>query len=106
MKLALATLLAASLAFADPPADAPTSAHLAAGQPAPFSGRLLSDAEHVRSEKLCADDHAFRAKTDGQVMLAPMTVVAIVAGALALGAAVSAGVMCAKSPNACGLKGR
>lgn len=89
-------LLASSLAFAQP-ADAPVdlpkrSVRLDTGQAAPFSGRLLSDEEHTASEAKCADDHAFRAKAMGGVLLPPAALVAVVLGALALGAAVSAGV--------------
>lgn len=95
MKPALAILLASSLAFAEPPPDAPLrSVHLDAGQVVPFSGRLLSDLEHVESEAVCADDHAFRkeATSGGKLLLSPMAVVAIVAGALAVGAAMAVGV--------------
>lgn len=98
MRAAVALLLASSLAFAEPPADAPVldlaerSVHLEAGQPAPFPGRLLSDAEHVASEKLCADDHATVKAAQSKVLLSPIAVVAIIAGAVAVGAAVSAGV--------------
>lgn len=100
MRALLAVLLTSSLAFAEPPADAPLegrSVHLDAGQEAPFSGRLLSDVEHMESEAVCADDHAFRkeATSGGKVLLPPMAVVAIVASALAVGAAVSAGVVIA-----------
>jgi hypothetical protein len=93
MKLiALLTLFATAAYAADPPADSPTSVHLAPGQPAPGSGRWLADAEAVKSEQQCQDDHAFRKATDGQVLLSSIALVAIVAGALAVGAAVSAGV--------------
>jgi len=95
---ALSILLISSLAFADPPADAPLrSVHLDTGEVAPFSGRLLSDVEHMESEAICADDHAFRkeATAGGKMLLSPIAVVALVAGSLALGAAVSAGVVLA-----------
>lgn len=99
MRTVLVVLLVSSLAYGEPPADAPVdlpdrSARLVAGQVAPFSGRLLSDVEHMESEALCADDHAFRkeASAGGKLLLSPIAVVAIVAGALAVGAAVSAGV--------------
>lgn len=98
MRAVAAVLLAASVALAEPPGDAPLadlpgrSVHLATGQPAPFSGRLLADAEHVASEWVAADDHAFRKQTEGKLMLSPVALVAIVAGALAVGAGVAAGV--------------
>jgi hypothetical protein len=93
--LSLLTLFATAAYAADPPADAPLagrSVHVEIGEPVPFAGRLLSDAEHVKSEAQCQDDHAFRKATEGQVLLSPIALVAIVAGALAVGAAVSAGV--------------
>jgi len=97
---AMSILLISSLAFADPPKDAPLSdlpgrsVRLAAGQEAPFSGRLLSDVEHMESEAVCADDHAFRkeATAGGKLLLSSVAVVALVAGALALGAATAVGV--------------
>lgn len=97
MRAAVALLLVSSVALADPPADAPLdlpgrSVRLEPGQPAPFGGRLLSDAEHVASEKVAASDAAFRKATAGNVMLSPYAVVAIVAGALAVGAAAGVAV--------------
>ena len=97
MRTFLACLLASSLAFADPPADAPLdlpgrSVRLEPGQPAPFAGQLLSDEEHIASEKVAASDAAFRKATAGKAMLSPYAVVAIVAGALAVGAAVGVAV--------------
>lgn len=106
MRAALAVLLASSLAFADPPADAPRGlVELQPGQPAPVKLSCLPDAEFIASEAAAADDHAFRKKAEGGgIRLSPYAVVAIVAGALALGAAVGASAACAKSPDACGLR--
>lgn len=54
-----------------PLADVPgTSVHLATGQPAPFAGRLVSDAEHVRREKVNERDATFYADvTAGDVVV-------------------------------------
>lgn len=112
MKTALAVLLASSLAFADPPADAPMrdlpgrSVHLDAGQPAPFAGRLLSDDEHTKSEAAAADDFAFRKKatSGGNSVWSPYAIVAVVAGSLAVGLAAGAGLGCSRTPDFCGLK--
>jgi hypothetical protein len=92
--LSLLVLFATAAYAADPPADSPMSVHLAPGQPAPGSGRWLADDEAVKSEAQCQDDHAFRQSSTagGKVLLSPIALVAIVAGALAVGAAVSAGV--------------
>lgn len=103
MKITILLFLLPALAFADPPTDAPLSelpgrsVRLEPGQPAPFAGQLLSDEEHVASEKVCADDHAFRHEALGgsKLLLTPLQLVAIVAGAVAVGAAVSAGVIVA-----------
>lgn len=97
MRCTIAILLVSSLAFADPPADPPQSVHLEPGQPAPFAGRLLSSEAFVASEKACADDHAFRASamSDGAIRMSPIAIVVIVAGSLAVGAAVAAGVVVA-----------
>jgi hypothetical protein len=97
MRTILAVLLSSSLAFAEPPSDAPLadrSVHLDAGEQAPFSGRLLSDVEHIESERICADDHQFRkeATSGGKLLISPIAIVAIVVGCLALGAAVATGV--------------
>lgn len=103
---ALLTLFATAAYAADPPADTPVSAHLEPGQPSPGSGRWLADAEAVKSEQQCQDDHAFRAKAEsgGGIRLSPYAVVAIVAGAVASGFAIGAGAACSKTPDFCGLK--
>jgi hypothetical protein len=93
----MTALLIAALLAAEPPADAPLdlpgrSVRLVAGQPAPFPGRLLSDAEHIKSEAACADDHAKLAKAEKSLLVSPLGIVALVVGGLAVGAAVGAGV--------------
>lgn len=101
MRTILVAVLTSAVAFAESPKDAPLadlpgrSVRLAAGQAAPFPGRLLADAEHRASEAVCADDHAFRerATKDDALRLTPLAVVAIVAGALAVGAATATAVV-------------
>lgn len=77
---------------ADPPADAPTSVHLEPAQPAPFACRCLADAEHVKSEAQCRDDHDFRLKAVEGIRLEPIALVGIIAGVAAVFAAIGAGV--------------
>lgn len=88
MRLILVALLSSSLAFAQAP-DAPVL--LKAGEPAPYSGRLLPEAENVRRTAKCAEWEATTKKAEESVLLKPIHVVAIVAGAIAVGAAVGVG---------------
>lgn len=90
MKKLLSLLVVVSVpALADPPADAPvvdvagTSVHLAAGQPAPFPGRLLSDPENVRRAKVAADCKATLADAEQNVLLPKPAVAALISVAAA-----------------------
>lgn len=70
MKTFVAVMLCSALAFGAEPGDAPvrdvpgTSVHLEAGSAAPFTGRLLSDAEAVKSEQQATADHTTAAKVN------------------------------------------
>lgn len=97
MRTALLLMLLPSLALAQAPADAPladlpgTSVRLAAGELAPFPGRLVSDPEAVRREKVNASNAAELASYKGpeNVTLTKGAVVAIGAGGLVLGAIIT-----------------
>lgn len=99
--MCLAVVVSSSALAAEPsPVDAPLdlpgrSVRLDIDQPAPFAGRLLSNDEHVASEALCADDHAFRKEAMTGVRFTPMQVVAVVAGVLAAGVALGVGAVVA-----------
>ena len=99
MKTFTAALLCASIALAEPPADAPvadvagTSVHLAAGQAAPFPGRLLSDEENVRRAKAAVDCKATLADAEQGVLLPkPAVAVLISVAAASIVTSVSLGV--------------
>lgn len=105
MKLiTVAVLLFCSVAFAQGPADAPradlpvdvpgVSVHLVAGEPAPFESIALSIPEDMRraSEKKDLRTQLAQAKDPAaHLLVSRSTIVLLVIGALALGAAAGAG---------------
>lgn len=99
MKLAaMLTLFATAAYAADPaPADAPTVTglvELEAGQAAPVKLSCLPDAEYIASEQAAREDHVIAKAVrpnSGYTILPTWGVVALVAGALAAGAAITAG---------------
>ena len=102
MRTALALLLCASLAHAEPPADAPLEGRAAmvlrAGEIVPFDATCLDDARTIATAKRIAACEAGEKKAAGQsVISAPVLVVAIL-GALAVGvlAGTAAGYAAAK----------
>lgn len=106
MKTLLLIALLPSLALAQAPSDAPladipgTSVRLATGQPAPFPGRLLSEPEQVRREKVNEFKAAEGASLKkGNVTVSVPVVIAIVAGAVVAGAAAGFGIAKATQPK-------
>lgn len=98
MRTVLILMLLPSLALAQvPAADAPladlpgTSVRLATGEPAPFPGRLVSDPETVRREQVNASKAAELAalKAPENVTVTKVSLVAIGAGGLVLGALIA-----------------
>ncbi len=102
MKITAAVLLlACTLAFADPPADAPVnpfpqgrSLHLSQSDLAPFAGQLIEDTEHSRREwndERKAGELAELKKHEGQALVSVPVLVALIAGSVAVGVAVGVG---------------
>ena len=71
------------------------SVHLDAGQDAPFAGQLIADAEHIRRERINernAEAFDFAVKHQGSVILTKPQLIAVVAGAVVVGAALGVAV--------------
>jgi hypothetical protein len=92
MKTAICLLLISTLAWADPPADAPLaegrSIPVAAGELAPFAGQLIEPSEMVRRERINERNAAELAKLKadkGAAIVSAPVLVAIVLGTLAVG---------------------
>lgn len=108
MRTFLAVMLCSSLAFADPPADAPTkcteattdtapdvpgvSVKLKAGEPAPFAARALSLQENCERGQDKAFLQTFKDDASTQVMIPKPLLVTIITGVIILSAAAAAGV--------------
>lgn len=102
MKLIALLLVVALPAYAAEPLDTDTptlspdvpdvSVRLRAGETAPFDGRLLSLNENLRRGKDAVDCRAELAKAHESQLLPTGAVIAIIAGAVALGAAAGVGV--------------
>lgn len=94
--LAVVLMLFSSLAFAQAP-DAPVdilgaSVRLKSGEPAPFSGRLLSEDEQIRRAKRLAEAEGELAKAHESALVSKPVLIAIIVGALVVGAGAGAGV--------------
>lgn len=93
----LCLALISNVALAQSP-DAPladvlgASVRLKAGEPAPFDGRLLSEDEQVRRAKRLAAAEGELAKAHESALVIKPVFVAIIVGALVLGAGAGAGV--------------
>lgn len=110
--LALAVALVSTASFAQAPADAPLvlesdgvtlakgrSSRLDAGQPAPYAGQLIDDQELVRRAKVnVRNEVELKTIKTGTVIVTVPVFIAIVVGAVAAGAAVTAGVVLATKP--------
>lgn len=96
LALMLFVALPAYAADDAPLADVPgASVHLTTGQPAPFAGRLVSDDEHVKREKVNERNATFYADVitgDALVVSKPVFYVVIGGAAAAVVAAVALGV--------------
>jgi hypothetical protein len=109
MKTFVAMLLVSSLAFADPPTESLTierdtdspvlapdvpgvSVRLRPGEQAPFDGRLLGLDENLRRGREAVDCKAELASAKENVWTSKATLVVVIVGAVALGAAAGAGV--------------
>jgi hypothetical protein len=73
------------------------SVHLEMGEFTPFAGQLIDDQEHTRREKINARNAASLAeyKDPGSIALSKAQLIAIVAGAVVVGAAAATGVVLA-----------
>jgi len=99
--VAVVLLITCSAAFAQPPADAPLkvnpfppgqSAHLNAGEVAPFTGQLIEDKEHARREfnnEQTAGELSSLKEEKGKKFISVPVFIAVIAGAAALGAALT-----------------
>lgn len=100
MKAVLAALLASSIAFADPPADAPVlavdapgrSLILEQGSITPYRGVLLDEQEDKRRERARVAAEVTVEKAGEGVLLPKPAFIAIVVGCAAASAAAAAGI--------------
>lgn len=97
MKPAIAALLVSSLAFAEPPADAPLDEPgraliLEQGEFAPYRGVLLDEQEAVRRERARVRAEVALETAQQGVLLPRGALIAIIAGCAAASAAIAAGV--------------
>lgn len=91
-------LIASQATFASEPDDSPVlapdvpevSVRLRPGETAPFDGRLLSLDENVRRAKSAVECRAELASAKESVWMSKPTIIALVAGALLVGAAAGA----------------
>lgn len=88
----LVVLLSASFASAEDKDFPVTSARVHKGNLVPFDGQCIEDKEFVRREGINERNAAELADAQSKVLLPKAAFVAIVIGALAVGAAVTAGV--------------
>lgn len=97
MKTIVAAMLCSSLAFADPPVDAPMADELGVsvlikhGDPAPFDGRLLSMDENIARAKRAVECKATLAAAEENALL-PKPVVALLISAAAAAVITSIGL--------------
>jgi hypothetical protein len=92
MKTAFALILCSSLAFAQAPADAPLadevgrSNRVEEGEITPYAGQLIDEKEMVRRERINARNDAMLSKAKESALLPVPALVAIIVGAVLLGA--------------------
>lgn len=110
MRTLIAVMLCSSLAFADPPADAPLKVHacgtreadldasgcaviLKKGDPAPFDALALDEQENVRRTRDRADKTGTLEKAEaGYVLMPKGALAALITGCIVLSAAAAATV--------------
>lgn len=97
MRTFIAVMLCSSLAFAaeDAPLAEGRSMLVQAGEIVPFRGVCLDEQEHVRRERINERNAVTLATAERSWLISPPVVVGIIVASLALGAAVSAGVVLA-----------
>lgn len=105
MKPAIAVLLCASLALAEPPADAPLDEPgralvLEQGEFAPYRGVLLDEQEAVRRERARVRAEVALETAQQGLLLPRGALIALIAGCVAASAAIAAGVTYAATKRA------
>lgn len=112
-KITTLLTLIAFVAFAQTPADAPTTdplikvgdplvrrtVQVQEGEPAPFAGLCLNDAQAIHVAQRVASCEATLAKAEEKNLVSLPVLIAAIAGALAVGAAVATGVVLATAPK-------